>query len=61
MSAARFGSMQRVEAHQFPQLEKVGDASGLLESLIQLDVATRHVDVAPELLSQLRNLLERGS
>ena len=53
MSAARLLAMQRIEAHQLAELEEVGDASRLLERLIELGIAARDVDVAPELLAQL--------
>src|SRR5690242_4033218 len=58
MSAARFASLQRVEAHQLGELEKVGDATCLLERLIERVGAAWHIHVAPELLSQRRNQLQ---
>src|SRR6202022_2302717 len=59
MSAARFGAVEGVETHQLSELEEVRNSTRFLQSLIQLDVAAGHVDVAPELVTQLRNPLER--
>ena len=36
MAAARFVSVQGVDAHELGQLEKVSDAAGFLERLVQL-------------------------
>src|SRR6266550_2247314 len=59
MSTARLPSMQGVETDELAQLQKIGDASSLLERLIELNVAARNVDVSPELRAQLGNPLER--
>src|SRR4051812_9073820 len=48
-------SIQRVDAHQLGELEKVGDATSALELLVQLRACAGHVQIAPELLAELRD------
>src|SRR5258705_410799 len=59
VAAARLIAMQRIAAHQLPELQKVGHAAGVLEGLIEVGSVTRHHHVAPELGTQLRDQLER--
>src|SRR5437763_16704739 len=59
MAAARLVALQCVEAHQFSEFQEVGDASGILESLIQLLAAAKHSDILPELFAQRWNTLQR--
>ena len=55
MSAARLLPVERVQAHELPQLQEVRHPAGLLQRLIQLRVAAGHVYVAPELRPELGN------
>ena len=57
--AARLGPVQRVDGEQFREFQVVGDASGVLEVLVQRAVRSRHRDVVPELVAQLRDARER--
>src|SRR3954466_4007711 len=52
-------SIQRVDTHQLGELEKIRDASGALELLVQLLARAGHVQIAPELLAKLRYQLQR--
>ena len=49
--------MERVEAHQFRQLQEIGHAAGMFERLVELLVAAEHVHVLPVFLAQLANLV----
>src|SRR5207253_5151040 len=60
MGAARFGAIERVKTHQLAELQEIGDASGLLQRLVELDVTAWNVHVAPELLAQRRDLRQCG-
>src|SRR5689334_20179644 len=56
--AARLGPVQRVAAHELGQLEKVGDAAGLLQRLVECHWAIgagRYLDPLPVLLAQRRD------
>ena len=59
MPAARLLPVERVQAHQLPQLQEVRHPAGLLQRLIQLRVAAGDVYVAPELRPELGDPLER--
>ena len=56
---ARFATLERVAAHQHPELEEVVDAAGLLERLVDAVTAARHAQVGLELLVQRGQLGER--
>src|SRR6185295_14616827 len=55
---ARLVALERVEAHELPELQEVGDAAGDLERLVELLARARDADVLPELLAQPRELAE---
>src|SRR5688572_16977897 len=59
MPTARLLAMERVSAHQLRELEEIRHAAAALERLIQLRIAPGDIDVAPELLTELRELLQR--
>ncbi len=59
VAAARLAAFERVERQQLGELEVVGHAAGVLEALVEVVLRAGHRDVVPELLAQLRNLLER--
>src|SRR5689334_24789249 len=61
VTAARLVAVQCIGAHELRELEEVGDAAGFLERLIELHIAAGHVDVLPDLLTDLRNSRERAS
>ena len=56
VAAARFRALQRVEAHQLGQFEKVRHAPRLFERLVQFLARPDDIDVVPELLAQRRDL-----
>ena len=58
MAATRFFPVQRVEADELSQLQEVCDPARLLQRLVQLGIAPRHVDVPPELRPELRDQAE---
>src|SRR5687768_7933495 len=58
MSAATLLARQRVEAHEFAELDKIGHAAGLLERLVERVRGAGHADVGPELFPQRGNLLQ---
>src|SRR5437870_9098756 len=60
MSAAGFPAFERIECEQFTELEIVGDATRVLEALIQIVRRPGHRDGMPELFAQLRNGRERA-
>ena len=57
--AARLLAVERVAAHQLAELEEVGDASGLLEGLVEVVGAARDPEVLPEALPDLGDRRER--
>src|SRR5262249_48290806 len=59
MRACGFIALQRVDAHQLRELQKIGDASRAFQSLIIILLASEHAHIVPEFLSQIRNSLER--
>src|SRR5688572_17421812 len=59
MAAARLLAVQRIQAHELRQLEKIRDSAGVLERLIELLAGPGNEQVAPELLAKLRDLLQR--
>src|SRR6516165_711230 len=58
MAAAGLVALERIEAHELPELQEIGDTAGQLEGLVELPARARHVDVLPELLAQDRDLAE---
>src|SRR6266851_1212606 len=59
MSATRFFSMQRIQAHELGKLEEIRNPPRFLERLVELPVTSRNVDSSPELISQHRDSSER--
>src|SRR6266550_9599460 len=59
MRAARFVALECVHAHQLGEFEEIGNASSALQGLVKIFVASRDAYVAPELLSQFGDFLER--
>src|SRR6266436_3020727 len=59
VAAAGLTPVQGVGANQLGQLEKIGDAAGLLERLVQLLVGPEDANVLVELIAQLGDLRER--
>src|SRR5690242_20889327 len=59
MRPARFLSVQSVPAHQLAELQEIRYPARLLQRLVQLGIAPRHVHVAPVLGPDLRNPTER--
>src|SRR5690606_12332773 len=59
VAAARLVALERVMAHELGELEKVRHAPRLLEILIERVGAAGHARARPELVAQLRDLLER--
>ncbi len=59
VAAARLVAVQRVDAHQLGELEEVGDPAGPLQLLVELVGAADDPQVAPELLAQRGDELER--
>ena len=64
MAAAALLAHQRVAAHEFAQLDEVGDASSTLKRLVPIVRLAQHADVLPILLAQradgLDALLQTG-
>src|SRR5687767_2327677 len=58
VAAARFVALERVATHELAELEKVGDAPGPLELLVQV-AAPGDADVFPERLAQRGRLVDR--
>src|SRR5205085_2917214 len=58
MSATGFHALERIDAHEFAQLEEIRNAAGLFERLIQFLTRPDDVDVLPELFLQFRNSRE---
>ena len=58
MAAARFAPIERVNHNQLGHLHKVRDAHGLLQALVNVVAASRHVDILPECGAQRRNQLQ---
>src|SRR6185503_754212 len=56
--AARFLSVQRIDAHELRELEEVGDATRALELLVELLASSGHEEVLPELFAKRRDQLE---
>src|SRR3954469_2366391 len=59
MSAARFVTLQCVQAQELPELQEIGDASGPLQRLIKGFVSARGTDISPKLFTQLGVFLYR--
>ena len=59
MAAAGFVALQRVQAHQLAELQKIRHTAGIFERLIEFFAAAEHVDVLPEFLAQFGNALQR--
>ena len=59
MRAARFVALECVHAHQLGEFEEIGNSSSALQGLVKIFVASRDAYVAPELLSQFGDFLER--
>src|SRR5215471_10269278 len=59
VSAARFLSVQGVERQQLGELEVVGHAAGIFETLVEVVAGAWHRDVVPELLTEPGNFSER--
>src|SRR5712691_872966 len=59
VAAARFLAMQRIDAHQFGQLEEIGDASCFFQGLIHLFAAAENTHVAPVQLAQATDFVPR--
>ena len=57
--AAGLPPVQGVDAHELAELEEVGHTAGLLQGLVDLLVAAEHPDVAPELLAERPDLVDR--
>ena len=55
MAAAGFVALQRVDAQQLAEFEKVRDAAGFFEALIQIVTGACHVQVLPELVAERAN------
>src|SRR3954466_9039839 len=60
VAAARFAPVQRVKREELRELEIVSHATGVLEALIEVAGRAWHRDAVPELVPQLRNLLQRA-
>ncbi len=60
MPAAGFVALEGVAAHQLRQLEEVGHPARLLQRLVDRGVFAEYAYVAPVLLAQGGDLLERG-
>src|SRR3954467_4258541 len=56
MATTALVAVQRITAHQFAQLDEVGNAMRLLQLRVKLAVSSRHTYITPELLLQLRDL-----
>ena len=52
----RFPAVQGVKNHDLAELDEVGHSTGLLEFLVESVSRSDHLDVAPELLTQLAHL-----
>src|ERR1700730_10374917 len=52
-------AFERVDTHQFGELEKISHASGALECLIEVLAVAGYADVLPKLFAQFRNFAER--
>ena len=59
VTAAALLALQRVTAHQHPELEEVVDPAGLLQRLVDRGPAAGHLEVLLELLVQRRDLRQR--
>src|SRR6185437_16070230 len=57
--AARLLALECVAAHELRQLEEVGHASRVLERLIELGAGAGYAYVAPELVAELGDEIER--
>src|SRR5262245_34196795 len=55
MTSAGLISMQRIEAHQLAELQKIRDSAGIFQRLIQFLAAAEHVDALPEFFAELGN------
>ena len=53
VTAAAFLAGKSVAAHEFAELEEVGQTTGAFESLIERLAGTRDVDVGPKFLAEL--------
>src|SRR5512134_2315779 len=58
VAAAGLVPVQGIAGHELAELEEVGNASCLLEFLVQLRPAPRHLHVLPELLADCRDAAE---
>src|SRR6185312_6600736 len=55
MSAARFISMQRIDAHQLRELEEIRNTPRSFEALVQICFAAGNIHVLPELPAHFPN------
>src|SRR5262245_18259424 len=55
MAAARFVTRQRVERQNLSEFEKIGDAAGVFDRLIEAVSRAEDADVGPELVAQRAN------
>src|SRR6266566_8704568 len=61
MAPARFTPMEGVEREQFSELEVIGDTPRVLEALVEVVLGPGYRHVVPELVTELRNALQRRS
>src|ERR1051326_4972524 len=59
MCATRFITCERIDAHQLGEFEKIGDASGALQRLIEIFALAGNTDFAPEFFAQLWDFADR--
>src|SRR5438309_203030 len=60
MPAARLGARQSIARQQLAELHEVGDPARLLQGLVQVLIAARHIDALPEFVAQLADARERA-
>src|ERR1043166_7994799 len=59
MRASRFVALKGVLAHKLGELQEIGNAPGAFQRLVKIFVSAQHSHMAPELLPQLGNFLQR--
>ena len=59
MCAGRFVALQRVNAHQLGEFEKISDAPGAFQRLVIIFFVAGDAHVAPKFVAQFWNFLQR--
>src|SRR6266511_151071 len=59
MRTGRFVTLQCVDTHQLGEFQKIGNASGTFQGLIEVIAVPRHSYLVPELFSQFGDFFER--